>query len=323
VNGVETNVQNGTYLALAVADGQLARLNLPPTPAGAQQLYVYVSKSEKDAYGFDLVYERQGPFAIPGGGTIDITSHVPGTFYPPGNGIHVSPGESATGAISVDSNTAPGTSPTSNIVVDNCDIGNMASDSLTIVGFAQNIRISSCNLHNTGLNGMSTAADGITGLYVTDTAFFDCSVGTDRKRQSALVRYLRCSFNKCGPGISIGTTDTVLLPISSSHLPVPGRVPRYHQYTGDHDRYSGAATASTLELLLRMLSSYPMVITAAGGGTIEDFFFDQTAPTRIQSGPVLRVGRRATPVRRRSRVSANRPRRRQLAGAGVRVQALR
>lgn len=280
VNGIETNVQNGTYLALAVADGQLARVNLPPTPAGAQQLYVYVSKSEKDAYGFDLVYERQGPFAIPGGGTIDITSHVLGAFYPPGNGIHVSPGESATGAISVDSNTAPGTSPTSNIVVDNCDIGNMASDCLTIVGFAQNICINSCNLHNTGLNGMSTAADGISGLYVTDTAFFDCSVGTDFENDKiTLVRYLRCSFNKCGPGMSIGTTDTV----------------HTSDFVIDTCRF-GDVSPNTTNMQVIMIDtlgradsihikncyfgyaiSYPMVITAAGGGTIQDCFFDQTA----------------------------------------------
>ena len=114
------------------------------------------------------------------------------------------------GAISIDSDSAPGTIPTSNIFVDNCDIGFMASDANTLVGWEANIRIDKCNLHDTGLNGMSTAADGIAGLYVTDTAFSGCDVGTDFENDAInLVRYERCSFNNCSNGLSIGTTDFV------------------------------------------------------------------------------------------------------------------
>lgn len=280
VNGVETNVENGTQAPCAIGLGQFARITLPPTPTGAAQMYAYVSQSEKDAYGFDLIYERQGPFAIPGNGALDINSHVPGNLRPPGIGIRVSPGESATGAISIDSDSTPGTTPTSNITIENCDIGYMASDAVTLVGWEENVRISNCNLHHTGLNGMSTAADGITGLYVTDTDFFDCSVGTDFENDAiSLVRYLRCSFNKCGPGMSIGTTDTVHtsdfvidtcrfgdLSPNTTNLQVImidtlGRADSFHI----KNCYFGYAI------------SYPMVITAAGGGTIEGCLFDQTA----------------------------------------------
>jgi hypothetical protein len=93
VNGVETNVRGGTEGTVVIATGQFARITLPPTPTGAVQVYAYVSESEYDAYGplpphqsdGNLVYERQGPFAIPGAGeTLDIHSHVLGNLYPPG-----------------------------------------------------------------------------------------------------------------------------------------------------------------------------------------------------------------------------------------------
>jgi hypothetical protein len=216
VNGVETNA-GGAPGSVAIVAGQFARITLPPTPTGAMQVYAYVSESEYDAYGQEpgaanptnLVYERQGPFAIPAGGTLDIHSHLPGRFYPPGIGLHIYPGESAYGAITIDSDTPPGTPPISNITIENCDIGYAASDAVTMVGWEKNIRINTCHLHETGLNGMSTGADGITGIYVTDTEFFGCDVGIDYENDVInLVRVTDCSFNKCGFGMSI-TTESV------------------------------------------------------------------------------------------------------------------
>ena len=68
VNGVETNVLAGAPGTAVIAPGEFARISfLPPTPNGAVQVYAYISESEFDAYGADRIYERQGPFAIPGG----------------------------------------------------------------------------------------------------------------------------------------------------------------------------------------------------------------------------------------------------------------
>ena len=44
----------------------------------------------------------------------------------------------------------------------------------------------------------TSAADVLSGLYVTDTEFSGCDVGTDFEDDAVnLVRYLRCSFNNC------------------------------------------------------------------------------------------------------------------------------
>jgi hypothetical protein len=310
VNGIETNaVGNPAALQLPGAAGQLsAQLTLPPTPAGAVQLYVYVSESEYDAYGQganNLVYERQGPFAIPPepsstqGGNLDITSHVPGTHYPPGIGLRIFPGEQTHGAIMIDSfEQSPGeplpTSPTSDIVFDNCDIGNTASDAIQIDGFARNIRIGKCKLHD-GLNGIETSASMIEGLHVTDTEFSGCSQagidfedGGERYPGSGihLVRLAGCAFNNCGLGLSITpetfhTSDlavdscqfgnvspnmnNILITVTTS----PGRGDSIHIKSC----YFGYAI------------NYPMTIQDGGGGTIEDCLFDQTAgPTAYLEG---------------------------------------
>lgn len=284
VNGVETNV-GGVPGSVVIAPGQFARITLPPTPSGAVQVYAYVSDSEVDAYGHDYVYERQGPFAIPGEENLDIHSHVLGNLYPPGIGLHQYPGEQATGAILLDSNSAPGTTPTSNIVFNNCDFGNAASDAITLGygfgAFLQDIRLDKCNLHDTGLNGMSTAAQAITGLYVTDTDFFACDVGIDFENYPAanLVRVTRCSFNQCGFGINIGTTDSV----HTSDFVVDtcqfGNVSpnTWNMRVVMYDAFGRADSIHVKNCYFGYAINVPLQITAAGGGTIQDCFFDQTA----------------------------------------------
>ena len=294
VNGVETNVLAGAPGTAVIAPGEFARISLPPTPNGAVQVYAYISESEFDAYGADRIYERQGPFAIPGGsvqicgvkysggGILDINSHLPGNLYPPGYGLHTAPGEVATGAISIDSDSVNGTSPTSNIVVDNCDIGNMASDAITVIGFVQSIRVANCNFHDAGLCGINSAADVLSGLYVTDTEFSGCDVGTDFEDDAVnLVRYLRCSFNNCHScGLSIGTLH--LLPQTSDFVidtcqfgDISPNGTNLQAISSDDFRRADSIHIKSCHFGYAI--AVPVHITVSGGGTIEDCFFDQAS----------------------------------------------
>ena len=99
---------------------------------GAQGVCVYVSESEYTGRAPGLPtwstsargHSRFRPMSAPLKGEPWILGACARQLLPARNRVAFVPGEQTNGAVLIDSGEVPGTQPTSNIVFDNCDIGN-------------------------------------------------------------------------------------------------------------------------------------------------------------------------------------------------------
>lgn len=282
VNGVETNVKQGCGDPVAVTDGHFVRLTLPPTPAGAQQLVVYVAKTtDLDAYG-NVVFERRAPVAIPDGGTLDVTSHMAGVLFPPGYGIKVVPGEGIAGILFMSSLAGFETSAaiSDGLTIDDCEVCFTAGDGVTCTGRLSNVTVTNSLIHDNGNNPMATETDSILNLTVSDSDFANGSTFDFENDHADHIRFRNCTFNGMGVGLNIGASPDPIINrdflIDSCKF---GNLSKnYHNLLVVTNTYGGRADGVFIKnCYFTQSTGAPVGVNALGVGAFENCIFDQSA----------------------------------------------